>query len=840
MFHLHFRRNFRSFVFLVITAALLCGIGTIWWANRTGLPATWRAAIEQAIEEKGAHVKIGSLRFNPLRGLVASDVQIFGDPAHRAEIATLDEVVFDFDKTRLARGKVIVSRVELSNGSVSLMVDPENPSADTLQAHAVNGTLFMPGNRRFELRDSRAIIAGIRVDLNARIIGWQSGKSTPPDPDAMGRRRRLAARIVSEIERWKFDAKKPPSLSVFLDGDLNDSTSLRLRMRLDAARIEKNRHALDRLQAAGEVNGDLITLTEIRASDARGTLAGRADYDISSRDGRFDFRSSLDIPKLLDAWTEHPALPPIHVSGLQNLETEGKFTLPNDAGEKPHVEATGSAECGDLEFRGVRFSSVATAFSWNDGNLLLRDLKLLRPDGQVAGKILVRPPLVRVSISSDLPPPVYLPFVKGQPLEQVIKDFTIGKSTTCAIVLDGKVDLKDRHAWEFTGRADVRNTAFRSVPLNFARCQFKLDHAQLDFHDGSLELDYSDYELRKKFGGPDKGPVSVGRIRYDHPRQMVDVEDVSGNIWGVPFVKLFAGNIAPYLEPYRFHAPPKLSGSGSVDVTPRGRTKLDISVSSKDPADYDLFGKSVTLGSPSAHVAIRGPDVIVSDLDVRMFDGTAAGTISHAGASGKLRTDIRWSGLAVPEIAKTYDLNLKTGGRITGRIDVTSGRAGISTLDGEGLLALEKAELFSVPMFGPLSKLISGALGDEDSGYQRASGAFLNFHIREGIVSTRDFQTSTKSLVFVGDGHLDLRDMTFDMTLRMNARGLLGLITLPLRPFYGMFQFRGTGPLKSPRWENVMFTKPPEDQGELLAAPPRATIVSDYEPSTPPRAVIVE
>jgi hypothetical protein len=55
----------------------------------------------------------------------------------------------------------------------------------------------------------------------------------------------------------------------------------------------------------------------------------------------------------------------------------------------------------------------------------------------------------------------------------------------------------------------------------------------------------------------------------------------------------------------------------------------------------------------------------------------------------------------------------------------------------------------------------------------------------------------------------------------------LGLITLPLRPFYGMFQFRGTGPLNDTKWENVMFTAPPEDQQEILRATPRATIVPD-------------
>jgi hypothetical protein len=55
----------------------------------------------------------------------------------------------------------------------------------------------------------------------------------------------------------------------------------------------------------------------------------------------------------------------------------------------------------------------------------------------------------------------------------------------------------------------------------------------------------------------------------------------------------------------------------------------------------------------------------------------------------------------------------------------------------------------------------------------------------------------------------------------------LGLITLPLRPFYGLFQFHGSGPLKAPVWENVMFTSPPEDQRDVLLNPPKATIIEE-------------
>jgi AsmA-like C-terminal region len=147
-------------------------------------------------------------------------------------------------------------------------------------------------------------------------------------------------------------------------------------------------------------------------------------------------------------------------------------------------------------------------------------------------------------------------------------------------------------------------------------------------------------------------------------------------------------------------------------------------------------------------------------------------------------------------------------------------------MSGEGLLALEKAELFSVPIFGPLTPLIGTVLSNDKAGIQQAKNAFCTFKIANGILTTNDFQTSTSSLNFAGDGSVNMANRTLDMTMRMNASSfLLGLITMPLRPFSGLFQFHGSGPLKDTKWESMKFTNPPATQQKLLMDPPKAKVV---------------
>lgn len=395
------------------------------------------------------------------------------------------------------------------------------------------------------------------------------------------------------------------------------------------------------------------------------------------------------------------------------------------------------------------------------------------------------------------------------------------------VTLEGSFDTNNRLAWAFKGSGNIKNLNYKGVPVNAANCKFSLNHQELDFYEGTVDFNYSKYALRQAFDGPAAGTAKVGRIRYDAPNKMVEVEDVNGVMWASPMVRFFAPKIADMLEQYRFHRPPEMKAGGVVDVTPQGRTNLDISFKSEHPADYVFLGENITLGSPSGKIAIHGDRVTIGSLKLDSFGGPVAANFEYSNG-GKLTGEVSWTKISIPEVATTYGFQMK-GGNATGRIEFSINGGNVETMNGEGLLALEKAELFSVPMFGPLTPLIGSVVNNEKAGFQRAKNAFFTFKIKNGVLFSNDFHTATTSLNFAGDGSLNMKDRTIDMTMRMNARGLLGIITLPLRPFSGLFQFRGTGQLKDPVWESMKFTPPPEKQNEILLTPPKAKVVEGEE-----------
>ena len=819
MYRLHLARNLRTFALILAVGSGITVLGVLWWANHTGLPKSWRATVERAAATQGAYIKIGGLRFSPFQGVIASGVRVYSPSDPTREISRLERLILDLDKPLLARGVVQLNKLQLDGAGLSLPIDPDDPYSKTLEITEANGTILMSGNRHLEIRNARGKIAGIEVALNANLIYHQEDKQPADETDA-GKRKILLAHIIKELGRWRFDPNQPPLVQISLDGDLNDSSSWNAKLVLKAKRVEKNNHILEKVTAHADMSGNLLTVTSLQANDSQGTLEAHIDYNFTQREGRFDINSSLEIPGLLNAWAGFPTFPSVFTAQRQILEAVGNFQL----NESHQLESriTGHARFDSVRIKGMPFDLVETSFSWRDHKLFLRDLHLVRPDGEASGKVMVEAPIVRLELRTTLPVPVYRPFFTGQPLEIVLNDFSERDGASVEAFLKGSFNITDHLAWSYTGSGEIKNLNYKGVPVNSANCKFSLDHHQLDFHSGTITFNYSKYPLREAFNGPDSGTAKFGRIRYEDSSKTVQVEDVRGTIWAAPLVRLFAPLVADSLEKYRFHRPPELKGSGVVDVTPQGRTRLDVSFRSDNPADYEFLGGNLTLGQPQAQVAIRGPKVGVRNLKLTAFDGPVTANFEYLG-DDKLEGQMDWSNLSIANLATTYGFQIKGGGEVDGNITFNLTDGQVETMGGKGNITIKGAELFSVPIFGPLTPLIGGVLGgvlnDESIGFQRAKDASFTFTIENGILKSNDFQTSTNSLKFAGDGLINLKDWTVDMNMRMNARGLLALLTLPLRPITGLFQFHGTGPLRAPIWETTTFSQPPANLNGILQAP---------------------
>ena len=829
----------RTLVALLGFCAFLAAVGGLWWVNRTGLPESWRGEIEKALAVQGLHADIEGLRYWPLRGIEADEVTVYADSSRRRVVARVNEVIVDVDRTKLARGDVRVERLDLRGGSLRLPMDPDDPKSKVLDVRHASGRVLMPGGRRFEVIDARGEVGGIRIEFEALVLGYRQrmDRNDEAGEEARLYRRQLLARVIQMLEPWRFDRAAPPVIRIRVEGDLDDPRSVRADLSLKGEDLEHGGVALRRIEARGEMRGRLLALESLEIEDGGGALRGRMEFDMSSREGRFDARSNLALPVLLREAKAADWLDRLSFEARPELELRGTLRWPEH--EAPSFQVTGHLKAEDLRFGGHSASRIESDLSWNGTHAFLDKLIVTRPDGTLRGRVLVAPEMVRYEVSTDLRPSVWRSLFDKVPLGKVLADFQETDETTVAARIAGRFKPGSPHDWKSGGTASATHMSYRGIPFREARVTMDLDHDFLDFTGGEVLFDYSDYAMRKAHGGPASGRAKVDRVRYNREPSTLTLEGIEGGFWPAPVLRMFLPKVADHLEEYRFHRPPELKAGGVIGLF-RGAPKTDFRVTGSTPGEmnYRFAGKDLLLSGLNTTVLVKPNATQVRDLNFRIFDGPMRGQFDILPEAGgqRLKGELDWTRLSMPELSEACGFDHKAKGFVTGRIDFSHKGKGAEGLDGDGLIALEEGELFSVPIFGPLSPVLSTVLANRKAGFQEARDAFCTYDVKDGVLRTNDFLTTTPSMVFTGDAVADLNRLTLDMTIRMNARGLLGVITLPLKPFYGLFQFRGTGPLREPKWDNVMFTSPPETQKERLFSPPRAADVAPRAREVPSRA----
>jgi hypothetical protein len=892
-----FFRNLQTTLYVSAVSLVVLAVSTVLYWNATGMPKAWSLALEKELSKQGIEATIKKLRYVPLRGIEATEVEVFVDDSRTKRLAYLERLVFDLDKTKAMRGIIRLTHIDLLNAELRLPVDPDHPEGDVINIKNLNGQILLSKSRKFEIKQGKGLIDGIQLTVDAVILGFRPMPAYQEGDSSSGMHRRFLREFVKEINQWQLDPEHPPELTLKVEADATKWSALKSQFEFSCAAASRGEIHLKDVRASGNVIHSLVSVHHLEGRDARGKIRAALDYDLATRSGNFDVDSTLDVPHWIYDLTGRRLLDDFSLAEAPEVHMRGQFALPQD---QPMSLATqGRLAAKNVLFRGSPLSSMNSEFSYRDGDFYFRHLALKHAQGEMRGHLLqkngnlqvqlqgdvpmtIARPLyrdlpiakaienleslgnphvsakiearlvkrdsytlermtvrdividhsqgklmglvdiegtqARYELESTFPPEIWRPFFPRQTLEKILADFTSNDKSRYWVKLNGKLDRADRRAWSVDGQGKVENTSYRQVPVHSCATNLQLKHHSLRFSEIAVDFDYKDYELHKAYQGGTHGPVQAAAVNYDHDAGMVQIQQLRGNVHPVPLLNMFAPSTADAVTEYRFHAPPSLTADGSIDVRNEGRTQLKVIMQKAPKVTWEFLGEPVTFSDVSTELQIDSQKVVLNRLAAQVFGGTCAGNMRVIyRRENRFDTEIRWNALQLADISETYKFEQKGYGTLTGRISL-AGISGVTqSLEGEGLCSLEKGELFAVPVFGPLSPVISAVLGDRRAGFERAKDAFCNFTVRKGVIETNDFTTHTTSLKFTGNGKVDMNQSTVDMTIRMNARGLLGIVVLPFQPIIkGLFQFHGQGPMNKPKWEHVIFSSPPDQEKDVL------------------------
>ncbi len=827
------KRIFKNLrLIILITLGLFLGIlvGGSYYLNQSGGNSQWRDKIAHELENLGIIADFESLRYSPTRGLIAEGVRIYTDESRTETMATLQHLVIDVDKTKLMRGKIRVNNVSLSNAEISMPLDPDEPDGPRIIINDLRGDMFLPDKNSIEAHDVSGVIAGIKLTLDAHI--WSSNLGSVKDQpkshkDARITRIKIVAKIIEEISRWSWPQGKPPHIRIYAEGNIDNPDSAHLEFSLTADELERDDVILHDIEIRGDYNNKIVTLDRISLDDGSGKLEGRADFQPSTRQGRFQANSNLHLQILARKLLGIHPLQQLTFSSPPTISCNGTITLDED--HHPSIQLTGHAKINNFTYLGTHFNQLETEISLQGQNAYFTELRASHTEGEIKGRVLIKDGTIRYEAQSSLPASAYKPFILSPIAKKHIEFATFSPSSRIVLTSQGLINQNTSGDWSFEGHGKLQNFTYKGVPMKEVKAHYQTNPKNTTFTKVALTFDYHDYALRKKYGGPLSARVDSDEVRIDHKKRMVHIKNVHTTAWPAPVVRLFATKAADHCERYKFFRPPTLIGHGSFDMNKdQARTDFKIDVRVPSSTHYNFLGETLTLRRLRGNVRIRQQRVDVNNLSFHTFQGPCSGRLTVQTKKRLYEGTLQWSRLHLKDLGQVYHFKKSERGLITGRIEFNGQSNAIDKFNGKGGIALERGNLFSIPMLGPLTPLIGGLLGKKNPTNEQAENASCTYGIRNGIVYSDNFLANTRSLRFTGEGNINLKNKEIDIMVRMNARGLFSLFALPLRPFMGLFQFKGTGNLSEPVWKTSLFTAPKRGKKDpIFHRPPKARVINE-------------
>lgn len=825
---IHAVRLIRTSLFLLVTVAALSLVSGLIYLNQVGFPGGYGEWISEELDRNGLHLSFETLRFEPTRGLVATKVSLFQDEARTTTLLEADEMVIDLDKTKAMRGTFKLHGLEITNGMARI---PSKDPAKSLRAEGINGKLEITDNGHALLREASARIEGIEIEVSASLKLVEQ-RETAPSEKPGSQTSDLILGFLEELELWTLPPESPPRISFQVEGDLNQPDRIQTTFQVEARNLSRRDYEIKALEFSGDLHGQVITLDRLRIEDESGVLEGQIDWSLDQRDGRVDLRSTLRPRDFLRQCFGPDLLPDLHLQDSPRLTLKGSYTVSEKG--KLAVRATGKVAFGQCRYRETAYDRFASEFSWRDNNLFLRDLELASKDKLLRGNLIIRDENIEFDLNSTLPIEAFRPVIKpGTGLDLALQDLSFSPKSIVHVDLKGNLNQRDPRIWSASGEARLENLRYKKNSIHRLATKFQLDRNQAAFSDLVALPDDQDESVRRRHGGQPSGEIRADRILFQSSSDSVTITNLRGKVWPSPIVRIFAPKTAAHLAAnYRFHQPPHLTLNGRFAgrAEDKDLTSFSVGVRTTGRTDYPFLGYHLPLNDLKADVMVQGERITVKNLTASTLEGTIEGAVSCDVPSERktaYRGDLTWSGISFRELSRVYQFEKEERGTLGGKITFVGVEGSARGFNAEGAIMIARGNLVSIPILGPLSPLMAGILRDKRMGYERAKNASGRFTVREGVLETKDFTAISTSITLTGEGWIDLHTDKMDMVVRVNARGLLGLISLPLQPLKGIFQFRGTGTFDKPNWRSAPFSRPPRGEND--------PIFRKQNPTTPSR-----
>jgi hypothetical protein len=620
----------------------------------------------------------------------------------------------------------------------------------------------------------------VRISATGQLIKRETYRPSREDSaEEAARRLRLLQTVVTMLQRFRYPGAAP-ELQVKFSGDLSQLEDAHVEATLRGSQIVRDDYEARNFYLAAEWKDHTCTIPQLEWSDGTGHFAGAASWSRMNGRATFQARSSVALKPLLGSFGLGARLDEVTFHSPPQLEASWSASI--GAAEK-EFEVVGKFAVDKFSYHEIDFEGATCDFAWDGARTMLRDIRLRHRSGQLNADLFDAPNDFRLNLDSSLVPGAFEPILPER-LRPFLREWGWQRSPNIHLSLRGT--SRAPATWHGEGTLGLGRTRFRGVWMNSAS-------ANLRFGDGVLA--FEDFRVNRDEG------FATGSFACDSARHEIRLTNVQTTLKPGEAIMWIEPRFWEHVAPYRFHRTPSVTANGVVQLGGGKQTHLQIDVDAPDGMDYTFIDQVLPFDRITAQLLFTDNRLQILGLRGTLFSGDLTGSadISLAKNDRRYTAKIAIEKADFPKLTDLYFKYKTSQGDLSGHFDFTGVGSDTRFLKGEGLVKVADGNVFAIPIFGPLSELVSKMFAGV--GYSVAHEASAPFTIKEGVIHTDKLRVSGKLFAMLGHGDVDFLKNNLDFDVRIDANGPGALLT----PLYQLFEYHGGGSLTKPIWRPKRF-----------------------------------
>ncbi len=763
-----------------VLALLLVGVlGAGWYFYKRGLTREWREFVSGEFRKRGVELSLRQLALVPFRGFVARGVKIYDGAERKRTLAAIDEMVLVIDYAGLLQGQPFLQALDLRRARLSVVFDKRRvrnrSGGGVVEVGGLSGRLLLTP-QKLVLSYLEANVHGVQVSASGRLLHPQALKlsdASEEGGDWLGR----VGDVMTHLRRMKFEGPVP-RLDVSFSGDLERPEQMEGVARLRSGVVRYGGATLQSVRVALGLKSRTLEVEELEIKDGHGRLEGSGLWALEDGEGSMRVRSSMDLLGLARALKmEVSGLNDLALSGRARVDLEGRWGSGGVAG----LSFQGRIETDRLAVRSVGFEGLQADFSYNHGSWSVRGLSLAHRTGVLRAEMVRQPGQFRAKVNSRLRPEIFASLLGGRAGE-LLGQLEFTEPPQLNLEVEGVAP--DWDAVRVSGGLECGRGSFRKVGVEGLK-------VPLEYRDRVLKL--GPFHLKRSEG------EASGEVEVDMPGQVVRLKGLRTRVHPAEVLVWVDRNIAKAAEPYRFvRQPPSVSLDGVVDLKSGGAaTRISLDVDAPAGMDYTFLNRKLSSPKVSGKLFFTSRDLKISGLDAVLFGGHVKGdaTISIVLKQPGHSARIQMERVDFSSLTKLYFGYDDSKGVLDGTYSFTGIGDDARTMRGDGRLRVSEGNVFAIPFLGPFSGILNGIV--PGMGLDVARSAETAFRVEKGIISTDALQVLGNGFTMQGRGKLFFLDDGIDFTMRVNAKGIPGVLLFPVSK---LLEYVSDERLSKPQW----------------------------------------